>query len=54
MGNAGTAKVAQILILILKISKKLKIHINKKIDLIIIGPEKPLVEGIVDYSKNLK
>ena len=27
--------------------------IKKKIDLVIIGPEKPLVDGIVDYLEKL-
>ena len=33
----------------MRILKKLRISVKKKIDLLIIGPEKPLVKGIVDY-----
>ena len=54
-GNAGTSSIAT----------NIKIEINdfeaiknfadkKKIDLLIIGPEKPLVEGIVDFFFNTK
>ena len=34
--------------------KRLKIIFLKKIDLIIIGPEKPLVDGLVDYLEKFK
>ena len=49
-GNAGTSQIAQNIQLNLENFKELKDFILlKKIDLIIVGPEKPLVEGIVDY-----
>jgi phosphoribosylamine--glycine ligase len=49
-GNAGTAKIATNIVLNLDDFDKIKDFIlEKKIDLVIIGPEKPLVEGIVDY-----
>ena len=49
-GNAGTENMAKNIILNLDDFENLKNFIlEKKIDLIIIGPEKPLVDGIVDY-----
>ena len=49
-GNAGTAEIAENIEIDLENFSELKEFILKKsIDLIIIGPEKPLVEGIVDY-----
>ena len=49
-GNAGTAEIAENIEIDLENFNELKEFILKKsIDLIIIGPEKPLVEGIVDY-----
>ena len=49
-GNAGTAKIAQNISINLNNFKELKNFIKlNKIDLIIVGPEKPLVEGIVDF-----
>ena len=49
-GNAGTAKIATNIDLNLDDFKKIKDFIlEKKIELVVIGPEKPLVEGIVDY-----
>ena len=52
-GNAGTSKIAlNIDINILdfnKILKHIKIH---KVNLVIVGPEEPLVKGIVDFLKN--
>ena len=49
-GNAGTAKIAQNISINLDNFKELKNFIKlNNIDLIIVGPEKPLVEGIVDF-----
>ncbi len=56
-GNAGTQKIAENVDLNLENFENLKNFIyDKKIDFIIIGPEKPLVDGLVDYLKkfNLK
>jgi phosphoribosylamine---glycine ligase len=56
-GNAGTAKFAKNISLNLEDFVEIKNYIfSKKIDLIIVGPEKPLVEGIVDYleENNIK
>ena len=49
-GNAGTAKIAKNVSLDLKDFNSIKdFTLLKKIDLIIVGPEKPLVYGIVDF-----
>tara|TARA_B100000575_G_scaffold289680_1_gene291916 strand:+ start:33 stop:1298 length:1266 start_codon:yes stop_codon:yes gene_type:complete len=49
-GNAGTSSIAKNIDLDSNNFEVLKNFIlKKKIDLIIIGPEKPLVDGIVDY-----
>ena len=54
-GNAGTSLIAKNINLKLdnfnEIYNFLKIN---EIDLVIVGPEKPLVEGIVDFLKNKK
>ena len=49
-GNAGTAEIAENVSLNLENFNDLKeFIILNKIDLIIVGPEKPLVDGIVDF-----
>jgi len=49
-GNAGTADIAENITLDLNNFENIKNYIReKKIDLVIVGPEKPLVEGLVDY-----
>ena len=52
-GNAGTAQIAQNINLNLENFNEFKdFIISNKIDLIIVGPEKPLVNGIVDFLEN--
>ena len=54
-GNAGTLDMCEnITIDINDFEKLYEEIINKKINLIIVGPEVPLVEGIVDYFENKK
>ena len=54
-GNAGTSQIAEnIEIDISDFSKIKEFSISNKINLIIVGPEKPLVEGIVDFFKDTK
>ena len=56
-GNAGTQQLAENIDLdINNFEKVLKFLKDSKVDLVIIGPEKPLVNGIVDYleSNNIK
>ena len=49
-GNAGTEKIAINIDVDLSDFRQLKkIILEKKIKLIVVGPEKPLVDGIVDY-----
>ena len=52
-GNAGTESIAtNVKIKINDFEKLKKFVINNKIDLLIVGPEKPLVDGIVDFFEN--
>ena len=54
-GNAGTSPLAQNINIDLNDFERVKNYIlEKKIDLIIIGPEKPLVDGLVDYLEKFK
>ena len=54
-GNAGTELIAKnINVDTSDFEKIYKICEEKKIELIVVGPEKPLVDGIVDYFKNTK
>ena len=49
-GNAGTSEIAENVTLDLDNFENIKnFIIEKKIDLIVVGPEKPLVNGLVDY-----
>ena len=51
-GNAGTSTIAENLSIDLNNFEEIKKTVIKnKIDFIIVGPEKPLVEGLVDYLK---
>jgi len=54
-GNAGTSSIAKNIYIDLSNFEKLKdFIIQNKIDFIIVGPEKPLVDGIVDYLEKFK
>ena len=54
-GNAGTTSIAENVNINLDNFEDLKNFILKnKIDLVVIGPEKPLVDGIVDYLEKFK
>ena len=54
-GNAGTEEIAENVSVELNEFEKIKNFIlDKKIDLVVIGPEKPLVEGLVDYLEKFK
>ena len=54
-GNAGTSLIAENIDLELDNFQKLKDFIlEKKINLVIVGPEQPLVDGITDYLEKFK
>ncbi len=56
-GNAGTAKLAKNIDIDLNNFDQIKnLVVEKNIDLIVVGPEKPLVDGIVDFfeKNNIK
>ena len=54
-GNAGTSSIAKNINIDLNDFEKLKnFIIQNEIDFIIVGPEKPLVDGIVDYLQKFK
>ena len=53
-GNAGTNKIAENILIDLKNFKEIYSFLKKnKIDFVIVGPEEPLVNGIVDYLEKL-
>ena len=53
-GNAGTSKIAEnILINTEDFNALKKFILSENIQLIIVGPEKPLVEGIVDFFESI-
>ena len=53
-GNAGTEKIARNISLDVDNFNTLKnFVISEKIELIIVGPEKPLVDGIVDFFESI-
>ncbi len=54
-GNAGTSRIAtNVDVNILDFKKVLKLIKLYKIDLVVVGPEEPLVKGIVDFLKKKK
>jgi phosphoribosylamine--glycine ligase len=54
-GNAGTSNIAtNVEIDINQFDKVYKFINNNSIDLVVVGPEKPLVNGIVDYLEKFK
>ena len=54
-GNAGTEKIAKnIYEDILNFDALYQIIKKQKIDIVVVGPEQPLVEGLVDYLNKKK
>lgn len=52
-GNAGTAEIATNIDLVITDFNAIRdFVISKKIDLLVVGPEEPLVKGIVDFLQN--
>ena len=54
-GNGGTSKIASNISIDIKNFDKIKLFLkSEKIDLTIVGPEEPLVNGLVDYLRKDK
>tara|TARA_Y100000591_G_scaffold146058_1_gene125419 strand:+ start:7 stop:1269 length:1263 start_codon:yes stop_codon:yes gene_type:complete len=54
-GNAGTAEIAENININLNNFENIKTFVkNNEIELIIVGPEKPLVDGLVDYLEKFQ
>ena len=54
-GNAGTADIAENINIDIENFELIKdVILKEKIELVVIGPEKPLVEGLVDYLEKFK
>ena len=54
-GNAGTAAIAENIEINFSDFNKIKeFSIKNEIDLLVVGPEKPLVDGIVDFFNDTK
>ena len=54
-GNAGTSLIAENISIDLKDFKQIKDFVKKNnIDIVLVGPEEPLVDGIVDYLERYK
>ena len=53
-GNAGTSELAENISIDINNFEKIYNFLDKKkIDFVVVGPEEPLVNGIVDYLENL-
>jgi phosphoribosylamine--glycine ligase len=54
-GNAGTSGISENINIDIENFEEIKNFVfDKKIDLVVVGPEKPLVDGLVDYLEKFK